>query len=59
MCVGVEYLTFDNLSHAKSEKKVTGNQLCAQIIIKKPLKNGFSLRSIHITICVECVWIVI
>ena len=41
MCVAVEYLTFDILLHAKSEKKVIGNQICTPIIFKNPLKNSF------------------
>ena len=36
MCVGVEYLTFDILLHAKSEKKVV-DQIYTLVIFKKPI----------------------
>ena len=47
---GVEYLTFDIL---------IGNKFCTPITFQNPLKTGFSLRNIFITICVGFVWIVI
>ena len=46
MCVGVEFLTINDLLHTKSEQKVIGYQICTPIIFKNPLKPGFSLRNI-------------
>ena len=55
MWVGVQYLTFEILLHAKSEQKVIGNQFCTPILIKA----SFGLRNMLLTICIGCVWIVI
>jgi hypothetical protein len=42
----VEFLTINVLLHTKSEQKVISNYICTPIIIKNPLKPGFSIRNI-------------
>ena len=44
MCVGVEYLTFDILLQAKSEKKVIRKLICTPTIFKKDF---FLLRNMY------------
>ena len=57
VCAGVEFLSFNVLlQHTKSEQKVL-DWFCTQIIFKNPLRTGFSIRNILITICVRGVWI--
>ena len=58
MFVGEEFLAFNVLLHTKSRQQVIGNWFCTTIIFKNPLKTGFSIRNIPITICVVRVWIV-
>ena len=43
--------------HTKSEQKGLRNCICTTIIFKNPLKSGFSIINILITICVRGVWI--
>ena len=50
MCVGVEILAFDVLLRIKSEQKVIGYLFCAPLILKNPLKPGFSIRNILLKI---------
>ena len=46
MCLGVKFLAFNVSLHNKSEQKVIGNGFFAPIIVKNPLKTGFSIKNI-------------
>ena len=53
MCVGVEYLPFDILLHAKFEQKVIVNYICTPIIFKNPLETVFFIKNVLIIFCVD------
>ena len=55
--IRVEYLTFDILLHAKSEK--SDKKVCTPIILKNLLKTCFLIKKYTFTVCVGCVWILI
>ena len=55
MCVGVEYLTFDILLHAKSKQKFIGKQFCIPINFENPIKTIFFYQEIYFfNLCRVC-----